>query len=198
MKHKRQQITAFDQATAILHTQEINFQDIFKQSGNSFQSWKTIITTDCQTFPSISQAFAIPQSQVLFYLTVFFSILFSWYFKLHEYWHQAKIHEGMHMHLRTTNAWVYMCIRQICAYARCECKPTEENKRRHGDQNGRLQTLRSNKVSELMYVYNRTIIFAHISSLYCYIVPTARDLCLFRRWWISRFFFTPFFVKVRG
>ena len=31
------------------------------------------------------------------------------------------------MHLRTTNAGVDMCIRTICAYARCECKPTEEN-----------------------------------------------------------------------
>ncbi len=79
----------------------------------------------------------------------------------------------MHMHLRTTNAGVDMCIQTICAYARCECKPTEENKRRKGDQNGRLQTLRSNKVSELMYVYNRTIIL-HTLPVYFVILSLLR------------------------
>ncbi len=64
----------------------------------------------------------------------------------------------MHMHLRTTNAGV--CIRAYDQYARMQGVNVNQQKRINEEtviKTDDSKTSRSNKVSELMYIYNKTI-----------------------------------------
>jgi hypothetical protein len=193
VKHKRQQLTALS-----LYQQSYTFRkQIFRKSSNTQE---TAFKVGRQLLPQIAKhshpyhRFSRYNShRFYFYLTEFFSILFSWYFKLHEYWHQAKIHEGMHMHLRTTNAGECICAYDQYAHMQgvnvnLQKRINEETVIKTDDYKHRDQTKYRNSCMYIIGLYFST----HLQSilLYC---PYCAGLMYIQKVVDITIFFFPFF-----